>query len=198
MTKTAQQSTDKELLHLMERRENTAFRIFYLRYRSLVKKRIYAYIRRRELAEDVAQEFWIRIWENPQTMKTNEKGSAFCYLYSMLSSICQKASAKQKQREKNFITHDNTLMEWDIIDESPTIEELIEFRELKACLKQCYQSLSFREQQVLYFYLANFTATETAHRLHLSASGVYQRLHRSIEQLQETWRKHKAQAFMPE
>ena len=190
MMKRKIQLTDKELLSRIKEKDESAFQMLYLRYHSFVTKRLYFYIRRRELAEDLAQDFWAAVWENPLMLKTNDEECAFCYMYSVLDSVCKKTIMEQARKESMFVPYGSISEEWNFAGGGPTAEEEMSMKEMRAFLKRSCMGLSLHERKILYSYLDCRPVTEVACALHLSASCVYACVHKSIGKLRMQGRKY--------
>lgn len=190
MMKRKIQITDKELLSRIKEKDEAAFQMLYLRYHSFVTKRLYFYIRRRELAEDLAQDFWAAVWENPLMLKTNDEECVFCYLYSILDSVCKKTIMEQARKESMFVSYENISEEWNLADGRPTAEEEMGMKEMRDFLKRSCMKLPLHERKILYSYLDCRPVAEVACTLRLSASCVYTCFRKSVGKLRMQWRKY--------
>lgn len=76
--------TDKELLERIQNKDSEAFALFYRHHYSFITRRIKKLMPDDDLANDFIQEFWLRLWEKPTMLKTNDEGSVFNFLYSFL------------------------------------------------------------------------------------------------------------------
>ncbi|WP_321332409.1 sigma-70 family RNA polymerase sigma factor [uncultured Bacteroides sp.] len=79
-------ATDKELLERILVGDNMAFELFYNRYKRLFYGLAFTRTRSRDMTCDIMQNFWIIIWKNPSSVKTDEEGSAKSYLYKYFTS----------------------------------------------------------------------------------------------------------------
>jgi RNA polymerase sigma factor (sigma-70 family) len=78
--------TDKQLLNDFScNRDHIIFREFYNRYDTLFRTRAFRFLKNREDTEDFLQEFWIRLLNGTEKIRTNEQGSAEGYLIVMLT-----------------------------------------------------------------------------------------------------------------
>ena len=57
--------TDIALLERVKRKDQQAFRMLYNRYFTLLFRRVYAKIKNEEIARDILQETWMKVWEEP-------------------------------------------------------------------------------------------------------------------------------------
>jgi RNA polymerase sigma-70 factor (ECF subfamily) len=77
-------TTDQELLERIQDKDAGAFAVFYRRHYAFIARRIKSLMADEDMANDFIQEFWIRLWEKPTMLKTNDKGYVFNFLYSFL------------------------------------------------------------------------------------------------------------------
>lgn len=78
--------TDATLLRQMETdRKVYFFNILYDRYNRLFYRWIYTRIACKETVEEIAQNFWMEIWENPSYFRNNTKSSVKDYFLRILS-----------------------------------------------------------------------------------------------------------------
>ncbi|MEA5129004.1 MAG: sigma-70 family RNA polymerase sigma factor [Proteiniphilum sp.] len=78
--------TDATLLRQMETGCKVYFfNILYDRYNRLFYRWIYTRIGCKETTEEIAQNFWVEIWENPSYFKNNIHGSVKDYFLRVLS-----------------------------------------------------------------------------------------------------------------
>lgn len=77
---------DKELLERIAGTNMDAFNLFYARYKRLFYDLAYSRTNDREMTNDILQNFWMIIWKNPESVKTDSEGSARSYLYRYFSS----------------------------------------------------------------------------------------------------------------
>lgn len=80
------QLTDKQLLDDIVLRNKVSFDSFYKRYQHLFYNLAYSRTNDREMCNDIMQNFWMIIWQKPETIKTDKQGSAKKYLYIYFTS----------------------------------------------------------------------------------------------------------------
>ncbi|WP_317616513.1 RNA polymerase sigma factor [Elizabethkingia anophelis] len=64
--------TDIALLERVKRKDQQAFRMLYNRYFTLLFRRVYAKIKNEEIARDILQETWMKVWEEPDFILKKE------------------------------------------------------------------------------------------------------------------------------
>jgi RNA polymerase sigma factor (sigma-70 family) len=78
--------TDKQLLNdFSSSRDPAVFKAFYDRHEVLLRSKTFHLLKNREDTEDFLQEFWIRLLNTTEKIKTNEDDSAVGYLVVMLT-----------------------------------------------------------------------------------------------------------------
>lgn len=75
------ETSDKELLKLITRKDEKAYNILYKRYCRLFYDISFSYTNNKDVSDDINQIFWITLWNNPKVIKTDENGSAKNFLY---------------------------------------------------------------------------------------------------------------------
>lgn len=71
---------DIELLDAILKKEKRSFDSFYQRYALMIQAQVYSRIHDQHIVEDIVQDFWVRLWEDPSWLKCNNKGSAKDYI----------------------------------------------------------------------------------------------------------------------
>lgn len=68
--------SDKNLLSDIAGKDEKAFNLFYDRYYKLLYKWAFQRTGDMDITDDITQNFWIKIWEEPELIKTDEEGCA--------------------------------------------------------------------------------------------------------------------------
>ncbi len=76
--------SDKELLESISQKDANAFHLFYEKYSKVLLNKTQIRVKDIVIAEEIMQDFWINIWENPQKIKTNTEGDAKGFLSGFL------------------------------------------------------------------------------------------------------------------
>lgn len=76
---------DKELLEAIAHKEVRAYNEFYDRYSYLLYEWALKRIKDRDITDDVSQNFWILVWEEPGMIKLDEDGSAKRFLLHLFN-----------------------------------------------------------------------------------------------------------------
>ncbi len=128
-------------------------------------------------AEDIAQEAFIRIWNNC-TKVTKEKAKSF--LYTVANNLFIDSTRKDKSANNYLktIEHKTT--------DSTNPLEVLQGNELKAKLNQAIQQLSSKRREVfLMNRMEHLTYKEIAERLQISVKAVEKRMHATLIELRK-------------
>ena len=78
--------TDKQLLiDFNSNRDHKIFKEFYDRYEARLRERAFRFLKNREGTEDFLQEFWIKVFNETDRIRTNKQRVALGYLVVMLT-----------------------------------------------------------------------------------------------------------------
>ena len=77
--------SDKELLESIQRGDSEAFTLLHNKYWQLLHSWSSNHIYNREAVQDLMQNVWADIWQNPGMIKVNDKGSAKNILLGFVS-----------------------------------------------------------------------------------------------------------------
>jgi len=116
------QLTDDELVQLYKNGNSKAFEILLLRYKSKVYTYIYLIVRKRELAEDIFQDTFIKAISTIQQGRYVESGKFLAWI----NRIAHNLIIDHFRREKNENTFSSDGMEFDIINNAKLSEKSFE------------------------------------------------------------------------
>ena len=182
----SENTTDEELLQQIRLKNHQAFNLLYMRYRFLVLNWIYYRTHERQVTQDIAQNFWIKLWENAAMFKTDEDGSIKKFLLKSLT-YCTIDYLKSVQARKEGVGEDN----WNVICNRfcyTHIMEDIEKHELKDILLETLKSLPELTQKVFDLrWNHQFTTKKTAEIIQLSEKNVKTRYKEAKEVLKTVY-----------
>lgn len=163
-------NTDKELLERIQKKDSVAFAIFYRRHYRFIAGRIKKLVFDKDMMDDFMQEFWIRLWEKPAILKTNQEGSVFNFLYSFLYTFVLLI-----QRTYNRQTSKLTL--FDELDTSPDQQYThvlgeVEANQLIEFIDSIVETLPEPEHTIYDLYQKNYSIDHIAGILNLSEGSV--------------------------
>ncbi len=183
---------DLELLNRLKNREELALKEAVERYKSMVYKVAIGFTHDREVADDIVQDVFLKLWENaPKLELKNTKLSTWLYRVALNHSI----NYSRKEKFKSFVqdltqftrTTDDGAVEIQIEDNSAkNPEEFVENRELGEILKKAINSLP--KKQRIAFVLSkyqNMSSKEIAEVMEISPGNVDVLVHRAKKALQK-------------
>ena len=169
------QITDKQLLDDIALKNKASFDLFYKRYQRLFYDLAYSRTNDREICNDIMQNFWMIIWQKPETIKTDEHDSAKKYLYIYFTS-----------RMSDYLLTANTLLmsneEEDALENAAKqlpythIMEKLATHEIMELVNKTIETMPDLTQQIFITRWKNgCSAKETAEQLQISESSVNER-----------------------
>lgn len=159
---------DKELVEAISRKDAVAYNEFYDRYSFFLYRWALNRIRDKDITDDVSQNFWILLWEEPDMIKLDESGSAKRFLLHLfnLRMIDYLRAASTR-----LLTSDNTTST-EIIAEVLTyshIDEEFEKAEFYNIINSIIQELPAMTQKIFtLLYKEELSIKETAKKLNIN------------------------------
>lgn len=154
----------------------TDFDDFYRRYYAQLKNYLFYKTGDLDTAKDLAQECFIKVWENKHKVRANAEAS---YLYSIANNLTMNHYRHLKvvfkfYGNKQKIDH----------DENPQF--LMEEKEFDTQLQQAMARLSEKQRTVfLMNRIDDLTYVQIAERLGISVKAVEKRMHGALDKLRE-------------
>jgi len=179
------QTTDKELLIGIASGNKAAFDLFYERYRRLFYDLAYFRTNDREICNDIMQNFWIIIWQKPETIKTDEQDSAKKYLYiyftSRMSDYLYAANTRLMSNEEEDALENAAKQ----LPYSHVMEELAT-HEIMGLVEKTIDSMPQLTQQIFINRWNNgYSAKETAEQLRISESAANERYNQAMSMVRK-------------
>jgi RNA polymerase sigma-70 factor (ECF subfamily) len=163
--------TDRELLQRIEQKDDKAFNVLYQRYEKLFYNWTLSRLTDYDLSCDIAQNFWISIWDAPKEIRTNTDGSAKDYLLRRLTYRILKQLQKELHRmeipDEALIAQKIPGLSYTHIHEEMDVKEVLEFID---GVLQKIPPLTRRIYQLR--HIENLTVKETAQALSVSEKTV--------------------------
>lgn len=131
---------EKELIKLLKQSDHTAFTSLYERYWRQVYNFSRLYLTNQTAAEDVVQEAFIKVWESRDSIKEDENFKGFLFI------ITRNLIFNQHRKNVNEDFYRTTVI--DAIEESYTMEEEIEARDLGVYIDQLIEEMPPRRREI--------------------------------------------------
>ena len=120
---------DQELLALVQEGSQPAFAELVQRHTDRFYRLAYRYVQNRETAEDLVQDAFVRLWENPASWRPDRNSRFTTWFYRIVVNLCL-----DWQKKKRPLPLDE---EMPLIDERETADEaMIRIEEQKALEKE--------------------------------------------------------------
>lgn len=167
--------TDYSLLRLISEKNRKAFALFYDRYIKLIYKFVYQALNDQEQTDDLIQEFWMKVWEDPSFLKCNEQGSAQSY---MLQNLRFRVLDVYRGTLKNMISIEQLeeSMEFNYHD----ITEKLDEKELLLVIREALDKQPYVVRKTFWLRINDWSVEETAKVLSVSKKTVYNKYSESL------------------
>ncbi|MEW4326727.1 sigma-70 family RNA polymerase sigma factor [Rossellomorea marisflavi] len=140
---------DIELYHrIIHQKDSSALRELYRQYEKLIYSFSYKMTGNRELAEEVIQEVFMKLWKTHAHYEES-KGKFSSWLLTMTRNTCLDAIRKGKKHDTvEYIEKDTLQVDYE------TPHDLLEWKEKGAAIRDCISGLKEDQQtmvQLFYF-----------------------------------------------
>ena len=167
--------TDYSLLKLISEKNRKAFTLFYDRYIKLIYKFVYEALKDQERTDDLIQEFWMKVWEDPSFLKCNKQGSVQSY---MLQNLRFRVMDVYRETLKNMISIDQLeeTVEFDYHGITAAMDE----KELLLVIREALDKQPYIVRKTFWLRINNWSVEETAKVLAVSKKTVYNKYSESL------------------
>lgn len=174
---------DDELIKRVKKGSEECFKILIYRYYTTVFTMVFYKITDKDLAKDLTQEIFIKVWEG--IGKYNEKGSFRSWLYSITRNHITDYLRKNKSRLK-YETHTELNKLTNSHIDSKNLSTTTELKELEDLILKALHTLPSEQQEIfiLYYYF-RLTVEEIAEKLEIPKGTVTSRLYLARKKLKE-------------
>lgn len=173
--------TESELVELLKQRSQTAFSYLYDNYSGALYSVIFSILQNKELADDVLQEVFIKIWRQIQQYNP-DKGRLFTWLVN----ISRNASIDTLRSKSYHLQKQNRELTENVYSAAGSINietDKIGLRKIVSRLKQDHKVL------IELAYFQGYTQDEISKFLEIPLGTVKTRLRSAIIQLREFLKK---------
>lgn len=152
-----------------------SFNILFHRYYSRLCAFVFEIIRDPEVAEDIVQEFYMKLWTQRSDLKI--KGNARSYLFSACRNAALNFVRDENTRRKNTQTATVTSMS---DEEIPNMEDYLD------ALEKCIEKLPERSKQVFLMHkFEDYSQKEISEKLNISVKTIKNQIWKSLQYLRE-------------
>lgn len=178
---------DETLIEDCKQGNDKAFSLLIDKYKQDCFNVAYQLVGDEQLAEDIAQESFIRVYKSIDNFRGDS--AFFTWLYQIVLNLCRDYF--RKQPENNPLSLENSSLESILRREIPDVadapENYIEEQELQRMIKKALAELSFKHRQVIVFRdLQGLTYQKIAEILEIPLGTVKSRLNTARNRLQQS------------
>ena len=183
MKETKKHKTNKEIDLALVRRakkgDYRAFDLLVLKYQSRVIATAYKYVKEKQLAEDIAQEAFIRAWKAIQKFRGDSTFSTWIYRITV-----NTAWTLRKKAKKHYSLNIEETQEPVVIDEKKDPEFLAMNSDLSSVLKKALDQIPIEQRIIVELKnIEGRSHKEIAEYLDISVTAAKVRLHRAHQKL---------------
>lgn len=168
---------DSELLARIGRKDRKAFDAFYDRYIRLIYCFVFRELHDEQLVDDLIQDFWMKVWEDPQFLRCREDGSVKVFMLQYFRFRIFDLYRKTMNSQK-LISQQEELE--GMADIFTTITEKSEVDELVRIIHEALAKQSSLVRNVFWLRVNDWSVEETAKSLSVSSKTVYNRYSESL------------------
>ena len=151
------------------------------KYQFRIINTCYKYTKNIVDAEDVAQEVFLKAYQNLSTFKSNSKFYSWLYRIAVNTSL-NYINSKEKRNEKETISEENCLIDMNISKDNPS--DYYQLNELINTLQPLMDNLPDDLRTLIELYeIKDFTYDEISKKLSIPIGTVRSRLHRARNML---------------
>ncbi|MFD2556468.1 RNA polymerase sigma factor [Sphingobacterium tabacisoli] len=174
--------TERELLIQLQGGNRTAFDILYRKYATRLTIKLLQLVKSEEIAQDLLQEIFMKIWQMRGALKEEQSFAAL--LYTMASNLSLN-SYRAAVREQN------RLMKIRSSESYTHIEEDIDFEETNKVLHHALSTLTDRQREVYTLHkLDGKSYNEISDLLQISHSAINQHIQQANKQIRVILKDH--------
>jgi len=168
---------DSKLLLLISNKDAKAFEALYNRYIRTIYRYVYRELNDERQADDLIQDFWLKVWENPSFLKCNEDGSVKGYMlqhmkFRILDLYRKTMTHLMLELKPEFLEHEEALYN--------SITEHLNETELLVAIHEALEQVSPLMRKVFWMRIDNWSVEETARNLSVSSKTVYNKYSESL------------------
>jgi RNA polymerase sigma factor (sigma-70 family) len=169
---------DIELYQQVLAKDSTALRQLYQQYEKLIYSFSYKMTGDREIAEEVIQEVFMKLWKK-HSPYDHSKGKFSSWLLTMTRNTCLDAIRRRKKHESvEYIEKDSL----QVTHETPA--DQLEWKEKGAAIRDCIQSLKDDQQNIVQlFYFKGLTQQSIADSTDIPLGTVKGRIRLALKHL---------------
>jgi RNA polymerase sigma-70 factor, ECF subfamily len=132
---------DHELLALVQQGSSQAFAVLVERHTERFYRLSYRYLQNREAAEDVVQDAFLKLWENPALWQPERNSKFTTWFYRVVVNLCLDV-----RKKKGPVPLDDQIQ---LVDESESVDEAMMRAQQQKILEREIAALPDRQRTAL-------------------------------------------------
>jgi RNA polymerase sigma-70 factor (ECF subfamily) len=178
---------DEEIIRKCLSGNTDSYKHLVDKYQFRIINTCYKYTKNIVDAEDVAQEVFLKAYQNLSTFKSNSKFYSWLYRIAVNTSL-NYINSKEKRKEKETISEENCLIDMDILNNNPN--DYYQLNELVNKLQPLMDNLPDDLKKLIELYeIKDFTYDQISKELSIPIGTVRSRLHRARNMLISEFKK---------
>lgn len=178
---------DSKLLTLITIKDEKAFNVFYNRYIKLIYKFVYHELGDQDQTDDLIQDFWVKVWEDPSFLKCDTTGSVRGYMLQYLKFRILDLYRKTLTRLLRKASHSE--VEQEMEEYNNTMAEIGK-QELLAIIHEALEHQPTIVRSAFWMRINNWSVKETALELSVSPKTIYNKYSKSLTVVRRHIREH--------
>jgi RNA polymerase sigma-70 factor (ECF subfamily) len=181
---------DLQLMARVKAGDAEAFNTLMKRNEKTVVNLVYRFTGNREVADDLAQDVFLRIYR--ASARFQAKAKFFTFLYTVTLNVCRNYRAKAQRRQTTSLDatrkgqNGSDMPARELVDPIGSAEEQVSRLELSAMVREAVDSLPEQQREAVILQRFHGLAyEEIAETLNLSIPAVKSRIHRAKLNLKE-------------
>ncbi|WP_372368681.1 RNA polymerase sigma factor [Candidatus Uabimicrobium sp. HlEnr_7] len=175
---------DNELIELFQQGEIQVFEILVERYSSRIINFLYRLCWHRELAEDLAQESFIKLYRSLNRYET--EGNFKAYMFTIAKNVwIDFLRSKKGKTELKKQAGDSEIIFENLKSTEPSVEDMVYYKEKLELLETTVNQLSEEQKMVFMLYHDDMKYAEIAEILSIPEGTVKSRLHHAFNKIKK-------------
>ena len=177
------QKTDLELIDLVKNGDDHAFEILYDRYSRAVMGFVYRIMQNDELAAEIVQETFVRVWDRCDSFQTG-KGKFTSWMFGIARNLAIDKYRKLKIRPE-AAQNESELLQMELApSDQPRVEEKVDSSLQRDKVQTVLQELPDNQREIIELaYFQGFTHREIAKNTGIALGTVNSRARRALIKL---------------
>lgn len=168
---------DSRLLFLISKKDAKAFKTLYDRYIRLIYSYVFRELNDERLADDLIQDFWLKVWEDPSFLKCNETGSVKVYMLQHLKFRILDLYRKTMAHMMMELSPEVTELEQESYN---SVTAKMSESELVAAIHEALENQPPLLRNIFWMRINHCSVEETARSLSVSQKTVYNKYSESL------------------